>query len=332
MNGIYPRQRIHYIDVCKGTLILIVILHHIFGLMREYGYLSQDTKYLEKIYVPFFMASFFVVTGFCGNFNKEFKPFLIKNIKSLMIPGVCFFIMLRTTELAVDLNVNFLSICKVFVKLLFKGGPWFLVSLFISKILIWFVQNKIKHKPAQLGVGCLCLIIASIAKTCNVPELWSLYHALGMAVFLLIGIMMRNVVINRWIFICSLLIYIIYITTLIFYELHLPRITSRFSLYPYETPFFIIGAVSGTWIIWYICKFINKNIILEYLGKNSLIIYLTHWVIIKSIIIYSQRYCWDVGLSNSTIFGLLFVFTLSICLILVHVFKLKKLRWMLGKA
>lgn len=135
-------NRIHYIDVCKGILIIIVVIHHVFGLMMNFNIVSYDMAYLEKIYVPFFMPAFFIITGYCSNFDRSFKEFFYTNTRQLLIPGVCFFVMIRFIEdcmLACDYSLS--AFLNIIILLLLRGGCWFLVAMFVSKVVYWCLSN-----------------------------------------------------------------------------------------------------------------------------------------------------------------------------------------------
>ncbi|MBO5613525.1 MAG: acyltransferase family protein [Prevotella sp.] len=334
-------SRLHYIDVLKGILIIIVVLHHIFGLMRQYEYLPQETDYLEKLYVPFFMAAFFVVTGFCSNYNKDFKSFLRTNAKSLLVPAIIFYYIIHGADLIITQRISIFEIVKMCGKFVLFGGAWFLTSMFFAKLIAYALINNQKLKnifqSAYLWGGQIFVIllflmlISSVLCTYKIPEPWSLYHSFGLVIFIILGTYMRNIKIGKYIFIASLIIYIFYAYVLIHYDLHLPRITSKLSIYPYEIPLFVIGAMSGTLVIWYISKIIDRNNVLEYLGRNSLVIYLTHWIIIKGLIVLYQRYVSYVEITTPVMFVSLFAITMIMCVCLVKLFQNKRFSWMIGK-
>ena len=64
------KERIHYIDVAKGLLIILVILHHFPQLMDQYGVSNPFLQFLDSAsdyYNAFFMPTFFIITGYCTN-------------------------------------------------------------------------------------------------------------------------------------------------------------------------------------------------------------------------------------------------------------------------
>lgn len=85
--------RIAYVDVAKGILItLVVFLHVPHFLMGVPAYENdgflQMMKNLQFLYAPFFMSAFFVLTGYCSNFDKDFSKFLTSSLKTTVLP--CF--------------------------------------------------------------------------------------------------------------------------------------------------------------------------------------------------------------------------------------------------
>lgn len=133
------------------------------------------------------------------------------------------------------------------------------------------------------------------------------------------------------IFIISLLIYILYVWVLIHHNLHLPRLTLTLSIYPLEILPFVVGALTGTNVVLHISRKIVHNTLLEFFGRNSLLIYLTHWIIIKLLILMWNHFCPLCHISPLVMSIVLFFTTLSICTLLIQLFKNKYLSWMLGK-
>lgn len=67
------KERLHYIDVLKGILILLVVVGHTTWQAETNGVdnvLFLSMKEINFMIVPFFMAAFFAVTGYCANFDK----------------------------------------------------------------------------------------------------------------------------------------------------------------------------------------------------------------------------------------------------------------------
>ena len=80
------KERLPYIDVAKGLLILMVVWGHFELILRETHKTSDPVvaywDHVEIIWSAFFMPAFFFITGLCGNFNKPFKKFVIQSFRT----------------------------------------------------------------------------------------------------------------------------------------------------------------------------------------------------------------------------------------------------------
>ena len=76
------KQRITYIDVAKGILILFVVYGHIYGHAKYLNFASVDwIRQSCNFFIPFYMPCFFVITGFCSSFKKPFLKFIWQSFK-----------------------------------------------------------------------------------------------------------------------------------------------------------------------------------------------------------------------------------------------------------
>ncbi len=86
-------NRIHWIDLSKGILILIMVLGHVANFSKRAGVDDTFLLFWWKIawwYVPFYMQTFFVLSGFTSNFDKDGKPFFKSMCRSLAVPFFVF--------------------------------------------------------------------------------------------------------------------------------------------------------------------------------------------------------------------------------------------------
>lgn len=151
------KERKQHIDIAKGILILLVVMGHLPLLQMESPYKSEVLAWIENInryYVPFYMAAFFLITGYCSNFKRNFKDFLIRNTKSILIPGLCFSILVGITEIYIIpySQQTYLSLLEKVT--LFGGLFWFLTALFIAKIIFFFI-NKTPQKNKTINYMCI---------------------------------------------------------------------------------------------------------------------------------------------------------------------------------
>lgn len=87
------KDRFHYIDIAKGILILLVVIHHQPQLAAEFGISNPFLAALacsSDYFNAFFMPAFFVITGYCTNFQKlPFGKFLGRQAMTIMLPAFC---------------------------------------------------------------------------------------------------------------------------------------------------------------------------------------------------------------------------------------------------
>lgn len=131
-------RRIEYIDIAKGILILCLLYGHMVIELNLHGVDDAVLHGMWKfvpVYNSFFMPCFFLITGFCSTFSVPFRRFLWKNVKTLLIPAV---IITLIGQYGTDIfNCRKLSF-NHFLELggwLGNSGPWFILSLFISKMI-----------------------------------------------------------------------------------------------------------------------------------------------------------------------------------------------------
>lgn len=265
-------------------LIILVVFGH-FELIGRVCYNLSDPVISEidktqMLWVSFFMPAFFFITGLCTNFDKPFRTFFISGVKMLLIPAIIINIGSTIIEYA-SWNVDTLWIFKTITKsfILTCAGEWFIPSMFIARLLVWLF-SKIKNIYFEVAIS-LILMIAGVILYNNmtwIPDIWYFKHALLINIFMLLGKLMKGRVINmgnrkwlNWIYIPIILCFLVF-------NINIPYITNKVNLDIYQIPEAIILGISATFFILYISRIINLNKLLQYFGRNSLVIYLTHFI------------------------------------------------------
>lgn len=135
------RQRIGYIDTAKGILILFLLFGHLRVLAKLEGLDDPVLRVMGAgmgAYRPFFMQAFFLISGFCSTFLTGFWPFLLKNLKTLLLPAVLLDLLAYGIMAATgNADQPFAAHLAGFSSWLSTGGPWFIFALFWAKILLW---------------------------------------------------------------------------------------------------------------------------------------------------------------------------------------------------
>lgn len=140
MNNSILKPRLMYIDIARGIAILFVIIGHMNQFYRD-NLGMPHPKMLAFIYT-FHMPLFFIISGilFSEKSFREtsFSKFLIKKIKSLIVPYLFLDITGGIYNVLSSSLVNFSAIKMVVINTLTFhnniGADWFLFALFIGEL------------------------------------------------------------------------------------------------------------------------------------------------------------------------------------------------------
>lgn len=334
------KSRIAYIDIAKGLLIILLVLGHTVNTLRK-GVPSEDlflnNFHHARIYIwtSFYMAAFFIITGYCSNFKKPFVPFLISNFKSLKIPAFVFgftALVLRSffnpEKNAVD---NYLV---AFFNSFVDSGLWFLDALFISKLLYWTIL-KVSNEIRVIGSVCLgAFVVGFIFYLSDYFPQYNIgyfTHALLLTLFLFLGQQMKRIGITKKIGVISGLIYMLGILLVLFSSMPVPYVTLKIRLSWITVIPWLILAYSGSLLVLLVSKYIQGNRLLEFIGKNSLVFYCSHLMVLGFLKSFFIPYFGHNDL-NSLMFYLMFVLVvLGGCSIISLLVNTRYLRFLIGK-
>lgn len=331
------KERIHYIDVAKGILIILVILHHFPQLlMEQYGVSNSFLKFLDSAsdyYNAFFMPAFFIITGYCTNFSKlPLSRFFVHQINTIMIPAFCLGAVSVWISLIGKGCTEPVEYCKIgFSTFIKSGGPfWFLTALFWSKLFykLWIclLQNKenVSRKCFHITTSFFCLslfIIGCLLKNNVIPNIWWFIHALLLTTFLYVGQILRLYHVRK----ISVIISLLYLLTIVLLNLNNishPYITAGINADIIDFPLLLSLAISGSMLIFHISQHINNNSIIEFFGKNSLIIYCLH-ISTMSLVFKQGGKLIGIPLMESSLASII-VLLISLLVILLFVWLLNK--------
>ena len=149
------KQRVHYIDLAKGIAMILVILGHTKKLVSP-----TVVWWLYTFHMPLF----FMLSGMVFNPDKykNFKEMFKAKFKSLIIPYICFCLILWFWEYIVRRPTNFIN-DKTLVKFIGiflgeRGGKyylsmWFITALFLSEIFLYIFAKVVKNKKVFFTTG-----------------------------------------------------------------------------------------------------------------------------------------------------------------------------------
>ena len=269
-------QRIGYIDNAKGILILLMVVGHV---------LLDDVlpAVTEWIYV-FHMPAFFIINGMLFHSSKTLsKPLgavLFQYIYTILIP-------LAFSEVVGALHyiVRYGFTQSIFgfvyntLHYHFNNGPdWFFAVLFVADMLFVLIQKVFNKKSKRKLLSACILLIAFM-----LPEELFILRSIGISFgcicigYYFYNMFTRNksVAVTIGIFIATW--GVLYINGSV--SLNVARVNNPF--------LWILGAVCGTVLMIQLGKQVPEGWI-TYLGKNSIIVMITHQAILLPLRYYTR--------------------------------------------
>lgn len=328
--------RYPYLDVAKGLLILGVVLTHM--LLHLSSKLPNDTfaKVMSAIdhntWVLFYIPAFFVITGRCSSFNKDFRTYLIDNIISLKVPVFFFIGVLGALSIRPLFGFSPFSPYWWFVRL-FDSGVWFIHALFVSKMLYWGI-SKIPRKWGWQLLPCLFLYaIGTFYLDAKASYFCWLPHAASLLIFLCIGDKLKSKEITKRQGILCGVLFLFTVLLLNTLGYGIPHIVQEPIINDYLDSFLILLlSITGSFAFLTFCKLIGKNKTLQYIGKYSLVIYILHGPEFIGYIVETIPF---INIHNSFIvafdFMLRFVAVISIIMVFAFIIDRPYMRILIGK-
>ena len=159
------------IDSLKGFSIFLVVLGHAiiyFPInLHENVYCEILFKILSSVHMPLFFA----ISGFCFSYRDNYREFILKKIKRLVIPYFVFNLLDIIPRTMLQQLVNRPQSIPDSIKdiLLYGGEYWFLYTLFVIFI-IYPIIHKFQSKSfiRQIIVGVVLLAAAIVKKPTNI--------------------------------------------------------------------------------------------------------------------------------------------------------------------
>ena len=333
------KQRITYIDVAKGILILFVVYGHIYGHAKYLNFASVDwIRQSCNFFIPFYMPCFFVITGFCSSFKKPFLKFIWQSFKSIILPGITLSLML------IVMGLNASTIMDLAKEIILYGGQyWFLTSLFLARIIYWLISKYLK-KSCLKTIACVLSFILGfvVSLIYNGREFWWFVHSLLLLPYLGFGQLLKNYEL-RYIKMYSLVYGITFILTALLSHYGILRI----DFYYHEPGIsqdllnvnlsmlvsLIVLSLFGSLFVLGISKVINSSGILEYLGKNSLVIYCVHGAILGVVLHKIDEFLLSIDSEFSCVLSILIAYIITVVFSCTIAFVLNKkyLKALIGK-
>ena len=275
------RQRIKWIDVAKGILIILVVLGH-----------THLNTFADMAINSFHMAAFFALSGFTLHFEEEksFKALVERKCKTIIAPYLAFSAILLIYQYAKAFIVSERSfdlisgLISVVVPVSGRSsttvyGLWFLPCLFLSELLAFWIIKPKKTSVRLLLFIVLTTICVSVHIILKIPSIVSI---LPIAVaFILAGyIMMDKIELLRRISLCITAILLFAVSAGVNY-LIVRHTVDLSSMTLGNIPLYLLSCIGGSFAVCSVACFIEKSKLLQILGKDSLYYYGLHYEVLS---------------------------------------------------
>lgn len=338
-------QRLGYIDIAKGILIICVALGHIPYaielLGKDYPFVCFPINETSFLYVGVYMQAFFLLSGYTSHFNKPFFQFLFHNAKSILLP--CFTLGTIAQILNYILIGNYSQDLypKGIITFYFCDNLWFLWALFVARIIYWTVC-RFQDKHLCRGITMTLILLLGIFLDQEFKNNTSVFcanycfyrTAMCLGIFLWIGDLMKT---HKPSYKAILALGLTYIP-LIIASKFIPIIRpvsfagAGGGMSYWQIPQYIIFVITGALLLVYVSRKIERCSFLQYYGRNTLVIYGTNIPVLLIMIKILQLLFTPNGKINSMIFLCLMLISYFIGQkLLVYAFNKKPLNLIIGK-
>ena len=295
--------------------------------------IPYESHYFEMVYcwnnifTCFYMPAFFIISGYCSNFNKPFGTFLISIVKTLLIPLIAF-TLIDQAAISFFNKKNYID--HLWLHILNGGGLWFLQTMIIGKFILYCIRKK--NGKLEGIIVCFILLCAGVfTNQWDIgPNPFFYKHALIASFWIAVGQWLRGKQsifekLLKWSFYAYP---IIAIATFIIST----SFTAMISISLKTIPFHILYSLVGSMFLLKICSLISENRILEFWGKNSITVYALHF----TPLLFMTQFLWGYLHPDSLWMFMLFFIVLytieyTICWLLIMLFSVKPFNFVIGK-
>ena len=327
-------KRLIYLDVCKGILILLLLVNHFYSAINRLDIdISNNYLWILGIilitFTPCFMQTFFFISGYCSNFNKPMKEFIISLFKQILIPYLTFSVIGWLLPIIFPLTESYSTSLSTFGR-----GLWFLNALFISKLLLYFIIKHIRSTKIIIIVIFLCLFLGILLEKYDILiNFFYIRHGLISIFFVGLGFLFKkNQLIMKYGQLISSVFYPFLILLLKATHIEIPLMASGILVTPATLPLFLLLTISGTFAFIQYSKLLQDIKPLIYFGQNSLIVYGMHFYFLLLFTKIFYQIIQPESLLDAIIYFIVLYSTdIVIMYLLTRIMNTKYLSWSIGK-
>ena len=325
-------KRIAWIDVAKGLLIALVVFHHFPKCTHYINPVWQFLWDVEWLYTPYFMATFFIITGYCSNFKLEFKAFILKNFKTLLVANFFMFILVKLIAVPLDGPKVLLHLTSIDIWLFHSF--WFFKALFWAKVSFWAINRFVSSRILQ----CVFVLLLSYAGVLLhlydvFPDYLAHRNGLIFLFFIFVGNAIKKLVLSNKKLVCGCVLYCLLMLTLYALNSPVPFVDAENNMTFLNYPLWLLLALSGSCIVFLISKYMQNVTLLANLGMSTIVTYPLSSRIMGSFLRILHNFF---SFENSIFVGVvLYIFvpilTLIICKFCYSLINTKHLKFLIGK-
>ena len=140
-------RRLYYFDWIRGCMILWMLIYHI---SLNYGIVTfgvQEGRFSPFTFMSFFMAPFYMISGYFFSSQETFPHFLLRKVKTLLIPYITFsiwgIIIYEAFCLFTNGHLGSLQLSQAIPTGGIRANTplWFFISIFICNT-VYYILNR----------------------------------------------------------------------------------------------------------------------------------------------------------------------------------------------
>ena len=267
------KKRLDYLDLAKGIGLMLVLAGHTAALPRPFS---------AFIY-SFHMPLFFVLSGITFHYDISCKAFLLKKVRTLLLPYISFSALYVAgcwlKGLVLQQNDNVLLLAKkIFLQeddYIF--ATWFLVVLFVTELVFFLLAKAANGKRSVIIAVTVAVLAAGIVyfKTLNAVLPFELQIVLTALPFFCGGYFIKQFNLPErldklWIILALGAVSIgLFLVKIKFFTYFTSLHNNRYGNFAV----FYTLAITAILFVLLVCHRIKTIRFLNYLGKNTLVIF-----------------------------------------------------------
>ncbi len=298
------------------------VYSHIYGVDNE----AYEIYNLNKVWNGFFMQGFFFITGYCSTFSKKWKDYIYGNIKGILVPLLMVSFIISLIHLIFGFRSNtYQDWEKGFLKVSFDY--WFLNSIFLAKI-IYYPIAKLNFYRKCYATLLLFIVGFCLWKYNILPEIWYFKHAFMLIPFMAAGEVLRYRTLAIKHYLISFLLFGVTLLSVLIMGIEPTVIAFDVHLDWNNLVQALIIGTCGSISLLGLCKIIGKCCVLEYIGRNTLVIFMFHLVPLHIfLVLFHPITEWNGMIGWSAVFTSIIISSL----LFVWILNLKPFKWIVGK-